>query len=125
MLRLRKIFIWIMSISVCSATNIITIDDEKDCYLHRSIQLNENNHEADLSELLEKKDISIGQKKYGLVIHTALRAAILNNIISKEDLEGTFESIKMNVQDDEVIGYSLKLYKNKIIVEPFLGDNAK
>ena len=125
MLSLHKIFIGIMSISACSATNIGTIDDENDCYLQSSIHLNGYNDEVDLSELLEKKDISIGHKKYGLVIHTALRTAILNNIISKEDLEGAFESIKMNVQDDEVIGYSLKLYKNKIIVEPFLGDNAK
>jgi len=110
--------------SLCFATDIQ--ENKENMPLKISLKSIEIVEKEDLS-LLNQKTINIGSKNYRLNIHDTVRDAVMSGILSKEKVQEAFKIIVENTPEDEneVVGYSLDLYKGKIGITPFLGNNAK
>jgi len=110
--------------SVCFATDIQ--ENKENRFLKISLKSIEIVEKEDLS-LLNQKTINIGSKSYRLNIHDTVMDAVMSGVISKEKVQEALKIIVENTPEDEneVVGYSLDLYKGKIGITPFLGNNAK
>lgn len=111
--------------SLCFSTDIIQ-ENKEGMPLKISLKSIEIIEKEDLS-LLDQKAVNIGSRNYRLNIHDTVRDAVLSGILSKEKVQEAFKIIVENTPEDEneVVGYSLDLYKGKIGITPFLGNNAK
>jgi len=75
---------------------------------------------------VNQQTIRIWQKDYMLDIHDTVKNAVISGVLSKEKVQEAFKVIIENTpeNENEVVGYSLVLYKGKICINPFLGNNA-
>ena len=107
--------------SLCFATDIQ--ENKENMPLKISLKSIEIIEKEDLS-LLNQKTINIGSRNYRLNIHDTVKDAVLSGILSKEKVQEAFGVIENKTPNEKVVGYALDLYKGKICITPFLGNNA-
>jgi hypothetical protein len=108
--------------SLCFATDIIQ-ENKDGMPLKISLKSIEIIEKEDLS-LLDQKAVNIGSRNYRLNIHDTVRDAVLSGVLSKEKLQEALSVIENKKPNEKVVGYALDLYKGKICITPFLGNNA-
>jgi hypothetical protein len=109
--------------SLCFATDIIQ-ENKENMPLKISLKSIELIEKDELSKLVNQQTIKIGQKDYMLDIHDTVKNAVISGILSKDKVQDAFEVIENKKPNEKVVGYSLGLYKGKICINPFLGNNA-
>lgn len=111
--------------SLCFATDIIQ-ENKENMPLKISLKSIELIEKDELSKLVNQQTIKIGQKDYMLDIHDTVKNAVISGVLSKEKVQEAFKVIIENTSENEneIVGYSLGLYKGKICINPFLGNNA-